>query len=179
MMLNLNIDKLAGPGRAARPVTFEIARELNAADLELLSLPMAAASTPAQLKKITDRHHSLARLLAAGTPEGEAAMIVGYDQSRVSILKNSPAFQELLALYRAEVKREFASVLDHMAGLSRDALLELRDRLEDSPDKFTNQELLKTITELTDRSIDRDAEGGALPLRIELIAPATDDDSAD
>lgn len=171
-MLNLNIDKLAGPGRAAKPIQFEIVRDLNEADIQLLSQP--AASVPPPLKKITDRHHSLARLLAAGTPEGEAALIVGYDISRVSILKNSPAFQELLALYRSEVKREFASVLDHMAGLSRDALVELRDRLEENPDKFTNQELIKTISEMTDRSLDRDASGVALPIRIELTGP--DDD---
>lgn len=169
-MLNLNIDKLAGPGRLAKPVEFEYVRELNEADLAALaSIP--ANSTPPQIKRLSDRHHALARLLAAGTPEGEAAMILDYDISRVSILKASPAFQELLALYRSEVNREFATVIDHMAGLSRDALVVLRDRLEENEDKFSNNELMKIAADFSDRTIGRELDTSKMPDIIELVAP--------
>lgn len=165
--LGLNIVDLSGPGRPAKPLEAVTIGELTAADLELAAMTERHSQPPA-IKRITDRHHALARLLAAGTPEGEAAMILNFDNSRVSILKQSPAFQELLALYRSEVDREFATTLDHMAGLSRDALLELRERLEDAPEKFSNRELLAVITDMTDRA---DVDGGdaKLPTRIELV----------
>src|SRR6056297_3401108 len=106
MDLGLNIVNL-GAGRPRKPLEAEAVRPLEQADLELAST-VERNSQPPAIKRITDRHHALARLLAAGTPEGEAALILGYDNSRVSILKQSPAFQELLDLYRAEVDREFA-----------------------------------------------------------------------
>lgn len=185
MSLNLNIEKLPGPGRRKVPVHFEIVREMGEADLGALAT-QDVGSTPAPIKRITDRHHSLARLLAAGTTEAEAAMITGYDSSRISILKNSPAFQELLALYRGEVDREFATVLDHMSGLSKDALLELRERMEETPDKFTNGELLRVITDLVDRTVSDGPDHEKLPHVIELVAgdsppkiPAADKVEAD
>lgn len=168
MDLGLNIVDLKGPGRPKRPLAAEVARPLTEADLQLAAVT-ERGSQPPPIKRITDRHHALARLLAAGTPEGEAALILNYDNSRVSILKQSPAFQELLALYRSEVDREFATTLDHMAGLSRDALLELRERLEETPEKFSNRELLSVITDMVDRA-DVDGTDAKLPTRIELVA---------
>lgn len=173
MSLNLNVDRLAGPGRRPAPLDFSVVRELTEADLQLLSLE--SSTQPPALKRITDRHHALARLLASGVGEGEASLILNYDQSRVSILKNSPAFQELLALYRSEVDREFAVVLDHMSGLSKDALFELRERLEEKPEKFTNSELLRIVTDMTDRV--PAAPPNTLPTVIELVSPI--DDSED
>lgn len=172
MTLNLNIDKLAGPGRALKPVEVELVREITEADLELMAVK-PAGSTPPPLKRITDRHHSLARLLAAGNSEADAGYITGYDASRISVLKNSPAFQELLELYREEAKREFTSVLEHMAGISRDAVLELRERLEDTPERFTNNELLKLTVDFTDRTVDRIMDDTAMPTVIELVAPTS------
>jgi hypothetical protein len=170
MHLNLNIDKLAGPGRLPAKLEVEYVRDLNAADFALMSSEPLGSKPPA-IKRLTDRHHALARLLAAGTPEGEAALILNYDISRVSILKNSPAFQQLVALYRGEVQREFASVIDHMAGISRDALVILRDRMEDNEDRFSNNELMKIATDFTDRTVDRNLDTARLPTVIELVAP--------
>ena len=172
MTLNLNIDKLAGPGRLPARLDVEYVRDLNDADLAILATSPLGSQPPA-IKRLTDRHHSLARLLAAGTPETEAALILNYDISRVSILKNSPAFQELLALYRGEVNREFATVLDHMAGISRDALVILRDRLEENEDRFSNNELMKIAADFSDRSINADLDTARLPTVIELVAPAS------
>ena len=170
MTLNLNIDKLAGPGRLPAQLDVEFVRDICEADLALMAV-QPLGSTPPALKRITDRHHALARLIAAGTPQGEAAMITGYDNSRVSILMNSPAFTELVALYRGEVDREFATVLEHMAGLSRDALLELRERLEENSDRFSNNELLSILKETTDRTIGVEIDTTKMPTIIELVAP--------
>ena len=169
-LLNLNIAKMAGPGRLPLPLDAEYVRDIEEADLALMAI-QPLGSVPPALKRITDRHHSLARLLAAGVPDNEAALITGYDISRVSILKNSPAFQELLALYQAETKREFTTTLEHMAGIARDAALILRERMEENPDRFTNNELVKMNTEMVDRT-KNDADGIIdLPEVIELTAP--------
>lgn len=170
MTLNLNIDKLAGPGRLPARLEVEYVRDLTPADFELMAAEPLGSKAPA-IKRLTDRHHALARLLAAGTPEGEAALILNYDISRISILKNSPAFQELLALYRGEVNREFATVLDHMAGISRDALVILRDRLEENEDRFSNNELMKIAADFADRTVGKDLDTARLPTVIELVAP--------
>lgn len=165
-----------------RPSTlqYEVVREMEEADLALLNQVAGIAPTP--LKRLSDRHHALARLLASGVPEGEAALILNYDNARISILKASPAFQELLTLYRKEVDREFASVLEHMAGMSKDALMELRERLEETPDKFSNNELLRIVVESVDRTVAAPGLNGKenLPTRIELVVPEfSDDDSED
>lgn len=169
----LNIDTAAGPGRRAVPVEFDVLRDINEADIELIAT-RDAGSTPSPVQRITDRHHTLARLLASGVKEAEAALITGYDISRVSILKNSPAFTELLAIYRAEVDREFSTSLEHMGGLSRDALLELRERIELNPSDFSHRELLAIVTELNDRAEHGADIGKNLPTRIELVAHVAD-----
>jgi len=173
MSLNLQIDKLAGPGRRAVPLDYEVVRELQDLDFQLLSTTDRGMVAP-DLKKLTDRHHALARLIAAGMSESDASITLGYSNSRISIIKQSPAFQELLSLYRDEVNREFATNLEHMSGLSRDALLELRDRIEEDPGKFSNRELLSITTDMSDRSLGK-VEDGKKPVRIELAGPDEDE----
>lgn len=175
MTLRLNIEdfpkRAIGPGRPPVPLEFEVLREMTEADLRLLQTQSAPFPT-SPLKRITDRHHALARLLASGMPDGEAAATVGYDPTRVYTLKLSPAFQELLELYRREVDFEFSTTLQHMAGLSRDALLELRDRIEEAPEKFSNNELRAIAVELSDRAARDDGSRAArLPDVVELVAP--------
>lgn len=171
MTLKLNIDHSLGPGRRALPVSFEVAREVGESDLHLVAT-QDVGSTPSPLQRITDRHHQLARLLASGTPESEASLICGYDPSRISNLKKSPAFQELLALYRKGAEQKWASTVERMAGVARDALEELSSRLEENPAKFTNMELAKITTELSDRTVGHDngVEDAGLPTVIELVA---------
>jgi hypothetical protein len=169
MSLNLNIAQLAGPGRRPSSVVGEYVRDLEAADMNLFATVDLGSPAP-QLKKLSDRHHAVARLIASGVSEASAAMTLGYETSRIAALKASPAFQELLALYRRDVDSKFSTVLDHMAGLSRDALLELRERMEEEPLKFSNRELLSIATELTDRTKTGDEFDKNLPTRIELVA---------
>ncbi len=177
MTLGLNITEFRGAGRPAQPLTAHLDRELSEADMALLATTRGSSEI-SDLKRITDRHHSLARLLASGMKEGDAAFTVGLTPSRVSVLTASPAFQELLDLYRNEVQLEFSTVLEHMAGLSRDALLELRERLETDSDKFSNRELMSLVTELTDRSVD-DGRTSTAPTRIELVSPVVEGESGE
>lgn len=152
MKLDLEIETNLSRGRQPKPLSFEVERDITEADLAMLSTLPADASTPPPIKSLTDRHHMLARLLAGGMTEGQAAVACGYDPSRVSILKNSPAFEELLSFYRGKEDEHFVSVLDHMAGLSLDAVMELRNRVEESPEDFSNKDLLAIISDMADRT---------------------------
>lgn len=148
--LDLEIAKLAGPGRRPAPLEFAIVRPLRVSDLMLLAVP--AAIQPIPIKKLSERHHALARMLAVGVAPFEAAAITGYELSRVSVLQGDPTFCELVSFYREKVDAEFADTMGQLSGLSKDILIELRTRLEDEPEKFKIGELQSLLTATLDRS---------------------------
>lgn len=125
----LDVDVLRTTGRAPRAVTGEVVRALDRADLALLGEEKGSVASP--LKRISDRHHTLARYLAQGTAPGEAALICNYDPSRVSILLNDPTFKELVEFYRADVDRTYRGLHEKLFGLAMDAAEELATRLEE------------------------------------------------
>lgn len=139
-----------GPGRKAKPVAAVTVRELEPKDLATLSEERELK--PTAIKRLGDRHHSLARLLAGGTTMMAAAAITGYNISRISILKGDPTFQELVEFYRGQQDEIYFDMHQQLAGLSADALQELRDRLEDKPEEFSSSMLLEIMTKTADRS---------------------------
>lgn len=148
--MDLNLE-LSIPARKRAPLTAEVVRELREEDLVLLETVDKGVKSP-PIKRLSERHHALARLLASGVPPGEAALIAQYDPSRVSILQADPSFKELLEFYRRDFTKEYADMHARLAGLSLDAINELRDRLEESPDAFSNTMLLELVTKAADRS---------------------------
>ena len=48
-----------------------------------------------ELKSLTDKHHRIARACAAGLSNVDVAAICGITATRVSMLKQDPAFTEL------------------------------------------------------------------------------------
>lgn len=149
--MDLDLDTVVRTrGRAAVALTASTVRELEEADIALLAVEKGSGTSP--VKRLSERHHALARAIASGIGEGEAAIICGYALSRVSILKNDPAFKELLAFYSAERDRAFRSVQDKLAGIASDALDELQTRIEDEPEKLTVGQLLNIVTMGTDRT---------------------------
>lgn len=103
-------------------------RELDSCDIALLGEERGVTAPP--LKRLSERHHALARCLASGMADGDAAITCGYVASRVSILKADPAFQELLVFYQQDVTSKYLDMHGVLAGLSLDAAMELRERLE-------------------------------------------------
>lgn len=137
-------------GRAPKQVEAEVVRELRPEDLVLLDVEKGS-ETPA-LKRLTQRHHALARLIASGLKPGEAAMCVDYSPSRVSILQNDPSFKELVQFYKEAADERYVEMHEKLSGLSQDALLELQQRIEDEPESFSNGMLLEIVTKLADRT---------------------------
>lgn len=142
-------------GRPARPVEYEIVREINEADLALLEAAPRGV-TPTSLKRLRDAHHGIARLIATGAPQHEIAAITGYSQSRISILKSDPAFQELVEHYRkialdaaAEITADRAV---KMAALHDLIVEEKLTRLEESPESIDHETLDKWDRTAADRT---------------------------
>jgi hypothetical protein len=105
------------------------------------------------IARLRHSHHLLARALAEGRSDVQAAAISGYAPSTVSALKRDPAFQELLAHYRSQVDDIFAAVQDRLGALGLSFLDELQHRLETNPESFKVGQLLAMATALLDRSV--------------------------
>lgn len=139
-------------GRRAAPLEAEKLRELRPADLALLDVEGRPAGSPKLLAKLGERHHSLARALAAGMKDGQAAIITGYCVSRISTLKVDPAFQGLLDFYRSNLDSTYADLHERMATLSLDAVNRLQELMEEDPDSLSPSLTLDIVKALADRT---------------------------
>ena len=144
-------------GRASRPLSAVQVRELDSTDIALLAEEKGSTAPP--LKRLSERHHALARCLASGMADGDAAITCGYVLSRVSILKADPAFQELLAFYRQNVTDKYLDMHGVLAGLSLDAAMELRERLEADTQAEDKTLSVGQLIELTKMGADRTGYG--------------------
>lgn len=146
-------------GRASRELVFAQIRDLDTADIAMLGEEKGVVSTP--LKRLSDRHHALARCLASGMCESDAAIACGYVLSRVSVLKSDPAFQELLAFYRSETDAQYRDLHSRLAGLSMDAADELGERLEADMQAEVGEKKISIgqLMEITKMGADRTGHG--------------------
>ena len=147
--LELEVDLPVRGRRKRKPLVFGVVRELRASDIEMLK---AAPAAQPSIKRLSDRHHGVARLLASGASVSEAAAMSGYTPMRISMLQSDPAFQELLELYREKKDEVFQDTLLHMAGLSLDIVMELRDRLENDPESLSVEDLRRLLETTADRT---------------------------
>ena len=148
MDLTLDIEAQAHP---RPPVQIAFIRDLEPADLSLSDAPPAQPAIQ-RLAKLRDTHHALARALAAGMTNDQAALASGYTAVRVSILKADPAFQELVAHYRENLDVVYADLHARISSFSIDLLEELRSRFEENPDEMSSPFLKELMTVLADRT---------------------------
>lgn len=151
--MDLPLDIVRTRGRAIKRLTAVVVRPLMAEDMQRLG-EEERSTQPPLLKRLRERHHALARMLAAGHPDGVAAAICGYDVSRVSILKADPTFRNLMEFYREDVNRQYADVHSQLAGMSLDALIMLRERMEEreGEEELSTNQLLEIARMGADRT---------------------------
>lgn len=128
--------------------TVGYARDLTAEDVALAKLGVVAHG---HTKKLSERHHAVARALAKGMPIGMVADLFGYTTVRLRTLQDSPAFKDLMAIYQDEEEQMLDVLQARMLGLAREAVGELHTRLEESPEKVTTPQLLQILTVTADR----------------------------
>ena len=140
-------------GRKRAKVEMQVLRELTVADLGVLLDPPKAGVETRPLARLRHTHHFLARLLAEGKRPGECSLITGYAPSRISILQNDPAFQELLEYYKTQTQEVYLDVHQRLATLGISTIEELQERLEANPDGFTAGQLMALAELVLDRSV--------------------------
>ena len=123
-------------------------RNLSAPDILRLGEPRATKPEP--IAKLRHRHHALARCLALGMADRDASLATGYCVSRISILKGDEMFRELVASYEADAAEAFSGVTEQLAGLTAEALTELRDKIEEG--KVPVRDLIEIAKLGADRS---------------------------
>lgn len=137
-------------GRKHQPILAEVLRSLTEADVALLATERGIQ--PSSIKKLTDSHHALARCLAEGMKDADAAAVTGYTPSRISVLRDSPLFAELIEHYRSNKDAAVADLHERMATLGLDLVEELRERLETEPEKIGTSLVLEALKTVADRT---------------------------
>ena len=120
-------------------------------------------------RRMTMRHHALARYIAAGSSDYEAAAATGYDRTYISILKGDPTFKELVSFYRVKKDEEFVDVHKRLATVSVDAIDILHDRLETEPDEFSPGQLM----EIAKLGLDRTGFGPSQNTNVNVTVDAS------
>jgi len=165
--------------RKARPthggaVKIAKVRDLDDGDLPaILDPPEVGSQTPTVLE-LRHGHHTIARLLADGTKQVEISAITGYSQSRISILKGDPAFQELIEYYRTQKEAIYLDVHQRLGTLAITAVEELQQRLDEEPHKITNREVKEIAEMALDRSLTKGVAQkppGSMSLTVQFVTP--------
>lgn len=179
-----------GSGRGSRkgrpthggPVSIVKVRELNQGDLaDILAPPEVGAQTPTVIE-LRHSHHTIARLLADGTKQVEISAITGYSQSRISILKGDPAFQELVAYYTTQKEAIYLDVHQRLGTLAITAVDELQRRLDEEPHKVSSRETREIAEMALDRSLTKGTGAsrgpGGMSLTVQFVQPTAEPEPA-
>jgi hypothetical protein len=177
-----------GKGRRPAPIVYGPPRALSETDIASMWDRQAdGAKGIPRIKTLRYNHHMLAKAVASGKSLLECSQLTGLTGSRISDLKNDPAFQELVSFYSEELHEVYVDVHQRMAAFGTSVLEELTERFEAEPEKFTKRELMDLFTTMADRSIPTakggpspqqglslgGGAGGGLALQINFVAPAT------
>ena len=77
------------------------------------------------------KHHSVARLLATGMPEGTIADLTGFDNAYISVLKNNPSMIELVNHYRSPNNAVVEIIAERLRTVGHAALERLAEEIPD------------------------------------------------
>lgn len=137
---------------SVRP-TIDRVRELSREEV----LAYKPAKNPNPVKTHRDSHHRVARLFAMGMRPGQVAAATGYSNQRIWTLNADPAFQELIANYRAMVNDSFVEANDeYYETLASNRVIAARlinDKLsEANPDDVGFRELVLIHSDAADRT---------------------------
>ncbi len=128
-------------------------RSMTKADIEMLRQPSARV----RLKRISDSHHILARLIVSGLSLSEIARETGYSINRISYLRGSPAMVELIERYRAEDTTEWRKTRDGYYDYVHAASLKSWRKIVEKLDADDENE----VTEIPIRDLMKIADSGA------------------
>jgi hypothetical protein len=162
--VDLNLD-FSNVSTSTPIVTCTIDGVLEIEDLQLVAsqaeLPagdddeQGPAATP-DLKRIKEKHHSVARLIAGGMQQSLVANITGYTEAYLSTMLNSPAMQELVGFYRVRQGNAIDVVTERLRGVGLKALERLDSRLDSTGEDAMDDQALLGLAKL---GLDRSGHG--------------------
>jgi len=135
----------------------EVVRQIEPSDLPLLQQELRERNWQSQrpdhvVSSLRTGHQQLAQLLASGVNDLDASMITGRSVGSIRTLRVDPAFKELLAYYAEQQNGHKFDAYARLVTLGGTAMEVLQERLEETPDKFTNNELRQIVESTMDRS---------------------------
>ncbi len=159
--MDLELEITRPHGRAVKELFPVVVRELDATDLGLLSVERGVQKPISNLKRLSERHKNVARLVARGYTNCQVALMTGYTEPTISNLKHDPAFQELQAIYSREVDIDFATADEKLVGIFHDSMDQLRDKLDQSAESEDEKEKLSVgqLLEISKFAADRSGHG--------------------
>jgi hypothetical protein len=129
----------------------ELVRELTLHDLGQLTSVRGEQQAIPLTRRMTMRHHSLAKCIAAGMSNWEAGAITGYQPASISVLKGDPAFKELVHFYKDKVDAEFIDIPRRLMNIASDALDLAHQKMEDAPEEVTISQAMDLAKAAMDR----------------------------
>ncbi len=146
------IDTAELRGRRQKQMSAIAVRPLQEADLAVLAAGNRQTTPVRSVQRLRDRHHAVARLLAAGKTNNEVSIMTGMDPGRISVLRSDPSFKQLVEDYRAIETGQEAAFIERLQMLGMTAVEELQDRLENSEEPVPIQTLLEVSKFAADRT---------------------------
>jgi hypothetical protein len=131
-------------------IEFQVDRPLTPEDLA----NRGSTSRKTSLRRITDRHHAMARAIALGATTAEIAVIYNMSTVWVNGLKADPAFRELVAFYARADDLTMRTTVQRMASVANDAIDLIEERLEneETRDKVSIGQALEIAKTFADRT---------------------------
>ena len=148
-----SIDVEASIGPINKIVTVEILGIVEPGDISALvnaTTPAPQGANSGDLKRIKERHHAAARMLAQGMSQRMIAEICGYSETYLSTMLNTPSMQDLVAHYRGSHNAAADLIGEQLRAAGMGAVEKLLERLE--ADELENSELLGLAKLGLDRS---------------------------
>jgi len=155
-------------GRAPSVLRMERLRDITMDELRAMTVPGEAPAGPL-LQKVRQIHHLQARLLSEGRTQTEVAALCGTSINRLSMLQKDPMFQELIEYYRRQGEHAFVEVKEKLGVLGTMATEELIERLDEKPESFSNDVLMRLGTFALDRSIAPGPAAAAGPAQVTMV----------
>jgi hypothetical protein len=161
----------------------EVVRAITEDDLpvvlqELREHNWARANAPGstEVRVLRSGHHKLAQLIASGIKPIDASYITGRSVNSIYSLQQDPAFNELCAHYRSMEEVKEADVLDRVTRIGFLASEILQERLEESPEKFSNSELrqLLELVAAKDGAARSTRDAPSLAVSINFVKPSAE-----
>lgn len=101
-IITCSIEGILEPGDLAALASGSLSAASVDDEVEETMEGLSGGGAPGDLKKLREKHHSVARLIASGLQQSLVATMSGYTPQYVGVLLNSPAMQELVELYRIQ-----------------------------------------------------------------------------